>query len=288
MNIGIGKVRIELLDTDHKQWNCGMGIFDPNKVFYKADPNGYVIIDGKRCKIVEKPDRSNPNVVVLNGQVFDNTFYKNETDNIICSKLVDEISLPAGYNKCYYVYNNNPVETSTTPIIATNCELKKDYGHIYWSCKQKSAMRGYGSIWRIGYLGENYNITRAIMDGTSPKKMLVYSDMRAGAGGTLLPIHDDGIFGYEITDKKTYKALINDTYHNMINTTQSVVNTDNNLYFLSECLDVNLYFMYVVDDNKNLTHCFIPCQNATTEQFGLYEVVTNQFFGNDALTGVLV
>lgn len=51
MNTGIGKVRTKLLDTDHKQWNCGMGVFDPNKVFYKEDPNGYVIIDGKKCKI---------------------------------------------------------------------------------------------------------------------------------------------------------------------------------------------------------------------------------------------
>lgn len=55
MNIGIGKVRTKLLDTDHKQWNCGMGVFDPNKVFYKEDPNGYVIIDGKRCKVIETP-----------------------------------------------------------------------------------------------------------------------------------------------------------------------------------------------------------------------------------------
>lgn len=52
---GIGEVRTKLLDTDHKQWNCGMGVFDTNVVFYKEDPNGYVIIDGKRCKLLDAP-----------------------------------------------------------------------------------------------------------------------------------------------------------------------------------------------------------------------------------------
>jgi len=52
---GIGEVRTKLLNTDHKQWNCGMGVFDPDVVFYKEDPNGYVIIDGKRCKLLTSP-----------------------------------------------------------------------------------------------------------------------------------------------------------------------------------------------------------------------------------------
>lgn len=58
-NIGIGEVRTKLLDTDHKQWNCGMGLYDPNKVFFKEDPNGKVIVDGKLCSIVRSKSESN-------------------------------------------------------------------------------------------------------------------------------------------------------------------------------------------------------------------------------------
>lgn len=53
---GIGEVRTKLLDTDHKQWNCGMGVFDPNVVYTFEDPKGYVVVDGKLSKIVSKSD----------------------------------------------------------------------------------------------------------------------------------------------------------------------------------------------------------------------------------------
>jgi uncharacterized protein (TIGR02145 family) len=56
MNIGIGKVRTKLLDTDHKQWNCGMGLFDPGVVYTLEDPNGNVVVDDKLSKIVSKSE----------------------------------------------------------------------------------------------------------------------------------------------------------------------------------------------------------------------------------------
>ena len=283
---GIGEVRTKLLNTDHKQWDCGMGVFDPGVVFYKQDPNGYVIIDGKRCKLVEAPDRSNPNVAILNGEVLENSFYENPKDNIICSTLVDSIDLPKGYTKAYYIYNTNLV-SGTVPLISTNCVLNKKYGHIYWSCQQKSPNQSpYGATWRAGYVDENTNTTRCIMNSSNNKSILLYSDMRAGSGGQNIT-NDTGIFGYEITDKKQYKALINDNeYHDMTGTIQGQENNDDNLYFLSRCSDINLYYMFVVDEKKNLTFCAIPCQNATTGQFGLYEVVSNQFFGSDSIAGV--
>lgn len=54
---GIGEVRTKLLDTDHKQWNCGMGVFDQNEVFFEEYENGYVIVDGRKCKIIDKPSK---------------------------------------------------------------------------------------------------------------------------------------------------------------------------------------------------------------------------------------
>lgn len=41
---------------EHKQWNCGMGIFKPGVVYWEENPEGRVIIDGKRCKIIKKSD----------------------------------------------------------------------------------------------------------------------------------------------------------------------------------------------------------------------------------------
>jgi len=281
---GIGEVRTKLLDTDHKQWNTGMGIFDPNRVFYKADPNGYVIIDGKRCKIVEKPDRSNPNVAVLNGQVFDNTFYKNETDNIICSKLVDEISLPAGYNKCYYVYNNDPT-TDRDTMISTGIKLPKNFGHIYFSCHNKSVMADYSTLWRNNILTGQNEVTRFTTDQQRIDRMFIYLDTTTDNGNPTLVVESNNIFGLEITSDRKWKRLLGTSYSTLIAAHEGIDNTDNTLYFFAKSLVSNLYYMFVVDDNKNLTHCFIPCQNAATGQFGLYEVVTNQFFGNDALTG---
>ena len=67
-NIGIGEVRTKLLDTDHKQWNCGMGLYDPNKVFFKEDPNGKVIVDGKLCSIVRS--KSESNLVMIGGKFY--------------------------------------------------------------------------------------------------------------------------------------------------------------------------------------------------------------------------
>ena len=53
---GIGEVRTKLLNTDHMQWNCGMGVFDPNVVYTLEDTNGNVVVDGKLSKTVSKSD----------------------------------------------------------------------------------------------------------------------------------------------------------------------------------------------------------------------------------------
>lgn len=58
-NIGIGEVRTSLRESDHKQWNSGMGLYDPSKVFFREDDNGKVYVDGKLCVIVRSKDESN-------------------------------------------------------------------------------------------------------------------------------------------------------------------------------------------------------------------------------------
>ena len=41
---------------EHKQWNCGMGIFKPGVVYWEENPEGRVIIDGKKSKIIKKSE----------------------------------------------------------------------------------------------------------------------------------------------------------------------------------------------------------------------------------------
>lgn len=53
---GIGEVKTKLVDTDHKQWNCGMGVFDPDVVYTLEYSNGYVMVDEKLSKTVSKSD----------------------------------------------------------------------------------------------------------------------------------------------------------------------------------------------------------------------------------------
>ena len=99
-NIGIGEVRTKLLDTDHKQWNCGMGLYDPNKVFFKEDPNGKVIVDGKLCIIVRS--KSESNLVMIGGK-----FYKFVVigDQIWLAENLDMPFAGSSY------YNNDPAQS---------------------------------------------------------------------------------------------------------------------------------------------------------------------------------
>ena len=285
MNIMCGMGEVVTTDPKHKQWDCGLGYYKPGVVYYKQDENGYVIIDGKRCKLVEKPDTSDPTVAILNGEVLKNDFYKNPNDDIICSTMVDSISLPDGYSKCYYIHNSNPT-SGTTALLTTTYKLVEKYGHAYCSAKINTLNTTYGSIYSNGPGGAN-NVTRMLL-GVDDTRCILYSNMAGNQGGTTIT-RANRIFSYELTEDGKYREILVDTeYRTLNNYVQGNPNTDPNLYFLSTGSDVNIYFMFVVDDNKNVTFCAIPCQNDSTGQFGIYDVVSRQFYGNDALTGVLL
>lgn len=280
MNIMCGMGEVSTKSPEHKQWDCGLGYYKPGVVFYKQDENGYVIIDGKRCKLVEKPDTSDPTVAILNGEVLENSFYKNPNDDIICSKLVDSISLPDGYNKCYYVYNPNPKD-SIEMILKTDYVIEEKFGTIYFGIKVNEIQRRNSAIWRNLYVDEDHNITRARFNDTNPNEITIFANSK---GGKLIKSTED-IYCVEMTDERKYSILPNRNLENM-NVITGAPNTGNNLNILCYGNNINLYYFIITDEQKNVTFCAIPCQNATTGQFGLYEVVSNQFFGSDSLTGV--
>lgn len=99
-NIGIGRVRTKLLDTDHKQWNCGMGLYDPSKVFFREDADGKVYVDGKLCRIVT--NAADANLVKIGDR-----FYKFVTigDQVW---LAENLELP--FDNATY-YNGDPAQS---------------------------------------------------------------------------------------------------------------------------------------------------------------------------------
>ena len=62
---GIGEVKTSLSNTDHTQLNCGMGLYDKNKVYFMNDVDGKVIVDGKRCTVLSKEGYENTAVLSL-------------------------------------------------------------------------------------------------------------------------------------------------------------------------------------------------------------------------------
>ena len=64
-NLEYGRVYTTRIQKPHFS---GLGVFDPNKVFFKEDPNGKVYIDDKLCSIVKTPGESN--LVMISGKFY--------------------------------------------------------------------------------------------------------------------------------------------------------------------------------------------------------------------------
>jgi len=110
---------------EHKQWNCGMGIFKPGVVYWEENPEGRVIIDGKRCKILSKTEYDK-NYVLIGGKNYKTAKIGNQTwlaEDLNCTfeginiKQGDQLSAnPAMYywnNTCFY--NGNAISKIIVP-----------------------------------------------------------------------------------------------------------------------------------------------------------------------------
>lgn len=71
-NIGIGEVKTSLTSVDHTQLNCGVGLYDKDKVYYMPDAiDGKVIVDGKKCTVLSKDGYDNNAVLTLGDKTYD-------------------------------------------------------------------------------------------------------------------------------------------------------------------------------------------------------------------------
>lgn len=68
-NVGIGEVYTTRVQKPHFS---GLGVYDPNKVFYREDENGKVKIDGKLSTIVTTAEEATPiTYITLGGKKYD-------------------------------------------------------------------------------------------------------------------------------------------------------------------------------------------------------------------------
>ena len=67
-----------------KTKNVGFGYYDPSKVFFKEDPNGYVMVDGKLVSLTDKPaDAPEPVDPYTYEQIGDKTYKTIQVGNTI-------------------------------------------------------------------------------------------------------------------------------------------------------------------------------------------------------------
>lgn len=114
---GIGEVKTSLTSADHTQMNCGMGLYDKDKVYYMPDADGKVIVDGKMCTVLSKDGYDNIAVLTLGDKKYDvvkmpdgkfwlaqNLDWLPDGVEFVTSGSETYTNTPAA---CYYNYTNN-------------------------------------------------------------------------------------------------------------------------------------------------------------------------------------
>ena len=147
---GIGEVKTSLTSADHTQMNCGMGLYDKDKVYYMPDADGKVIVDGKKCTVLSKDGYENTAVLTLGNKNYD--VVKMPDGKYWLAQnldwLPDEITLvtsssesPASPAACYYnfadndkglLYNGYAIETINRLVPAGwHVPDKSDYEDLF-------------------------------------------------------------------------------------------------------------------------------------------------------------
>ena len=112
---GIGEVKTSLSNTDHTQMNCGIGLYDKNKVYYMNDVDGKVIVDGKRCTVLSKEGYENTAVLTLGNKKYkvvkmpDGKYWLAQNLDWLPDGILFVTSGNQQYNiaaACYYNYTN--------------------------------------------------------------------------------------------------------------------------------------------------------------------------------------
>ena len=184
---GIGEVKTSLSNTDHTQLNCGMGLYDKNKVYYMNDVDGKVIVDGKRCTVLSKEGYENTAVLTLGDKKYnvvkmpDGKYWLAEE----LDWLADGITLITSGNATYSI-----------PAACYCNYVNTGLGLLY----NKHAIALLGSIlpvgWRISTENDWLNLLTSIGGNDSTHIAKLKSSKLSSAGHWVTPGTD--VYGFDL------------------------------------------------------------------------------------------
>lgn len=214
----------------------------------------------------------------LKGQYYENSFTKVQGDVYFESSFKDAVELPAGYEKLDYIIPSEITTESNHPLlIVSDFDLPQEFGSIFASWKFTSIGRNYASVFGIPYVNDNTNIVRCIANASSLETVLVNVNASASGGATIA-----SCYGIELKSDRTARKLdSNDLI--TLGTNQGLPEQSRKLGVISPTANMKLFFIFVVDNSKNVTFTGIPCKHGS--DYGIYDIVADRFYTNAIMTG---
>lgn len=217
--------------------------------------------------------------LILKGQYYENSFAQVQGDVYFESSFKEIVALPAGYEKLDYIIPSSVTTESNHPLlIVSDFDLPQDFGSIFASWKFTSLGRQYSAVFCTPYENDNTNMVRCIAEYNSIQNIIVNVNSEAGRGSTTI----QQCSGIELkSDRKARKLDSNILI--TVNPAQGLPEQSRKLGVISPTADMKLFFIFVVDNSKNVTFTGIPCKHGS--DYGIYDLVADRFYTNAIMTG---
>lgn len=215
----------------------------------------------------------------LKGQYFDNSFAQVQGDVYFESSFKEAVTLPAGYEKLDYIIPSSITTENNHPLlIVSDFDLPLDFGSIFASWKFTSLGRNYSAVFCTPFENDSTNIVRCIAKAESLTNVIVNVNSAAGPGSTTI----DFCRGLELKSNRTARKLDSSNYFSLA-ASQGILEQSRKLGVISPSADMKLFFIFVVDNSKNVTFTGIPCKHGS--DYGIYDLVADRFYTNPIMTG---
>ena len=218
--------------------------------------------------------------VILNGKIYENSFSNSVDSNFVESTFKNSVTLPDGYDKKLFVVPSETGSITRPLLIDTEYVLPIDFGSIFCSILTLEVGAAYSSIFATTYYDEATNITRIIAggnNGLAVNDFFININSKASS-----PTIASSLKGVELKSNRTYKRLPYGTYE-VTGSVQGSQPNERNLKFFSPGSKTRIYYLFVVDNAKNVTFTAIPCKHG--DDYGFYDLVADRFYTNPIITG---
>lgn len=217
--------------------------------------------------------------LLLKGQYYENSFTQVQDDVYFESSFKEAVSLPEGYEKLDYIIPSSITTENNHPLlIVSDFDLPQDFGSIFASWKFNSVGRNFSAVFCTPFANDNTNIVRCIALGSSQTNVIVNVNSAAGAGATEI----NWCYGIELKSNRTARKLDSSTLI-PVKSNQGLPEQSRKLGVISPTADMKLFFIFVVDNSKNVTFTGIPCKHGS--DYGIYDLVADRFYTNPIMTG---